>query len=112
MVFDTDSIPVRSELSFWMFIDTRTDNMPEPVLYIWDEEGRLQVKTKLESREVHDVTRQWARISADFDFVNSMRYQLVVKGKFITIDDLLIRPVGSNVLVKSGNSELFNNYPL
>ena len=112
MVYGADSVPVRSELSFWMFIDTRTDNMPEPILYIWDAEGRQQVKTKLENREVHDVTRQWARISADVEFVKGKRYKLVVKGKFITVDDLLIRPVGSNVLIKSGHSELFNNYPL
>jgi len=111
LTFDVDSVAVKSEISFWMYIDSRTDNMPEPVLHIWDDDDQLLAKTKLENREVHDIASHWARISAEIDLENGKRYQLLVKGKFITIDDLLIRPVGSNVLVKSSESELFNNFP-
>jgi len=112
LVFDADSVSVKSEISFWMYIDSRTDNMPEPVLHIRDENDQLLVKTKIENREVHDVSNHWARIAAIFDFEKGKRYQLVVKGKYITIDDLLIRPVDSDVLVKTPDSELFNNFPL
>jgi len=112
MTWTSDSASIKSEISFWVFIDTRTDNMPEPYLYIRDADKQLHAKTKLESREVHDVTRHWARVATEFDLHNGMRYQLVVKGKYITIDDLLIRPVGSHVLVKSGETELFNNFPV
>ncbi|MBL7113913.1 MAG: hypothetical protein ISS19_18385, partial [Bacteroidales bacterium] len=111
-VFEVDSVAWKSEISFWMFIDSRTDNMPQPVLYVWDEKGQLLVKTKFENRELHNVYSQWARLSADVDFEKGKRYQLVVTGKYITIDDLLIKPVNANVLVITADTELFNNYQL
>ncbi len=111
-VFDIDSVAGISEISFWMFIDSRTDNMPQPVLLTWDENDHFSKKTKIENREVHNVENHWARISTDFKFETGKRYQLVVKGKYITIDDLLIKPVDATVLVKTSDSELFNNYLL
>jgi hypothetical protein len=109
---DSYTLAGRSELSFWMYIDPRTDNMPEPVLYIRDENDQLLEKTKIENRKVHNVWNHWARISAEFEFEHGKKYQLVVKGKYITVDDLLIKSVHSNVLIKTADSELFNNYPL
>ena len=42
-----------------------------------------------------------------------MRYQLILQGKYITVDELLIRPAGSNVLVRRETDfDLFNNFPL
>ncbi len=51
------------ELSFWLYVDHRTDNMPTPELWQWDESGKQIQRERLNSREVHNVDGMWVRIS-------------------------------------------------
>jgi hypothetical protein len=101
------------ELSFWLYVDHRTASMPEAELHLWDGQDRHLKRIKLETREVHNVYDHWVRINYLISPESGIRYQLLLKGKFITVDDLLLRPEGSNVLVRhEGDFDLFNNFPL
>ena len=106
---DTGSI----DLSFWLFFDTRQYDMPQPILKVWDKQDKLLSEEKLNNRQVHDIYGSWIRISTQFETHQDYRYQLLIKGKRITADDLLIKPMGSNVLIKlSEGKELYNNFPI
>ena len=99
------------ELSFWLYVDHRKDNMPTPVLQQWDENNKLIHKEKLNSREVHNVDGMWVRISKNLIPDPGIRYELTVKGEYITIDDLLLKPVGARIMVRHENGDhLFDNY--
>jgi hypothetical protein len=68
-------------------------------------------KEKLNSREVHNVDGMWVRISKNLNPEPGIRYQLTVSGKFITIDDLLLKPSGARTMVRHENGDyLFDNY--
>jgi hypothetical protein len=94
------------ELSFWLYVDHRTDNMPRPELSMRDENGTLIQSERLNSREVHNVCGMWARIARQFIPEPGVSYQLTVSGKFITVDDLLVRPAGSRVMIRKENQDL------
>jgi hypothetical protein len=99
------------EISFWLYVDHRTDNMPTPELWQRDDEGKLLQKEKLNSREVHNVDGMWVRISKNLHPQPGIQYQLTIKGKFITIDDLLIKPAGTRILVRHDNGDrILDNY--
>ncbi len=101
------------ELSFWLYVDHRTDNMPTPELWQWDDGGQLIHKEKLNSREVHNVDGMWARVSTCLVPEEGTKYQLTIRGKYITVDDLLLRPGAARVLVRQENGELLmDNYRL
>jgi len=101
------------ELSCWVYVDHRTDNMPTPVLSLWDQENKLIYKEKLNSREVHNVDGMWVRISKNLNPEPGTRYKLTVKGKYITIDDLLLKPVDARIMVRhEGGDHLLDNYRL
>ncbi len=106
---DTGSV----DLSFWLFFDTRQYDMPQPILKTWDKQNNLVSEEKLNNRQVHDVYKSWVRISTNIEHHSDYRFQLIVKGKYITVDDLLLKPSESNVLIKApGGLELFNNFPI
>ena len=99
------------ELSFWLYVDHRTDNMPSPVLQQWDADNKLIHREQLNSREVHNVDGMWVRISKNLIPEPGIRYELTVSGKYITVDDLLLKPAGTMVLVRQENGDqLFDNY--
>ena len=101
------------ELSFWLYVDHRTDNMPTPELWQWNDTGKLIQKEKLNSREVHNVDGMWARVSTRVVPVEGTKYQLTIRGKYITVDNLLLRPSGARVLLRQENGELLlDNYRL
>lgn len=99
------------ELSFWLYVDHRIDNMPSPVLQQWDADDKLIQREQLNSREVHNVDGMWVRISKNLIPEPGIRYELTVSGKYITVDDLLIKPSASRFLVRQENGDqLFDNY--
>ena len=99
------------ELSFWLYVDHRTDNMPRPVLWLWDENDKLIHNERLNSREVHNVDGMWVRISKNLIPQPGIRYELTVTGKYITVDDLLLKPSGARIMVLQENGDyLFDNY--
>jgi len=99
------------ELSFWLYVDHRKDNMPQPVLWQWDKNNKLIHKEKLNSREVHNVDGMWVRISKNLTPEPGIRYELTVNGEYITIDDFLLKPVAARIMVRHENGDqLFDNY--
>lgn len=105
------TLPV--EISFWLYVDHRTDNMPAPELRMWDPGDRMVKREKLESRATHNVDGMWARIEYEVKPEAGIRYQLVIRGKYITVDDLLLKPAGSMVLINRGNGPtLLDNFRL
>jgi hypothetical protein len=99
------------ELSFWLYVDHRTDNMPVPELWFRDDNGRLILKEKLNAREVHNVDGMWVRISKKLIPEPGIRFELTVSGSYITVDDLLLRPVDTRFVVRQENGDqLFDNY--
>ena len=99
------------ELSFWLYVDHRKDNMPQPLLLQWDENNKLIHKEKLNSRAVHNVDGMWARISKNLVPDPGIRYELTVSGEYITIDDLLLKAVDARIIVRHENGDyLFDNY--
>jgi hypothetical protein len=92
-------VPV--EISFWLYVDHRTDNMPSPELWLLDGDGQLIRKEKIDSRSVHNVDGMWARISHVLVPEAGIRYRLNLRGKYITADDLLVAPAGARVLIRN-----------
>ena len=102
-----------ANLSFWLYFDTRRYDIPQPILKIWNQTGELISNTKLNNRQTHDVYQNWVRISTSFEAQKNFRYQLTIKGKYISIDDLLIKPARTNVLIRKPDGvDLFNNFAL
>ncbi len=101
-----------SEISFWMYVDTRKYSMPSAKLKLWNiKDNKLLEEIKLNTREIHNVYKQWVRISYTISLAEHVRYQIIIKGKYITVDDLLIKPVNCDVAVKLNNNDLlYNNF--
>jgi len=101
------------ELSFWLYVDHRTDNMPTPELWQWDSNNKLIHKEKINSHEVHNVDGMWVRISKEIVPEPGIKYQLTIRGKYITVDDLLVKPKDSRVMIRQKNGDhLLDNFRL
>jgi hypothetical protein len=101
------------KLSFWLYFDERMWGMPEADIYMLDEQGRRVQRTKIMTRETHNVFRDWVRVSIPFEPEPGAEYQFILKGRLMTMDDLLICPYDATVFVKAeADFDLFNNYPL
>lgn len=99
------------ELSFWLYVDSRHYDMPKATLNITNAGGENNEK-RLNTREVHNVYNHWIRVAEKIDLKPGDKIQLKVKGEFVSIDDLLLKPVSSTIVVEaSENFELFNNFP-
>jgi hypothetical protein len=101
------------ELSFWLFFDDRMYDMPQAKIHIYKSNGDFFKTIRLNNRHIHNVYNSWVRVEQKITIEEGLRYKLELNGKYITIDELLFRPVNSNVLTSdaSGN-QLFNNFPL
>jgi len=100
------------EISFWMYIDHRTYDMPKAVLKLRDSNNQQIESIKLETREVFNVYGKWARISTQIIPKPGITYQLTVRGEYITVDDVLVKPVHSHMFVKKTEGfSLFDNFP-
>lgn len=100
------------EISFWLFVDTRTDNMPEAIFYKLNKEGGQVERTKWNNREEHNIYGNWVRIDAEVSLTDEFNYRLEVTGKYISVDELLVQPKASNVFVENKDGiSLFNNFP-
>jgi len=106
-IFEGDTV----ELSYWLYVDHRTDNMPELELSILDPSEKELKRERIDTRTIHNSDGLWVRVSKTFVPEPGMIYRFRVKGKYITIDDLLVRPASVDVLIKKeGKAVLFNNF--
>jgi len=104
--------PGKYEISFWLYVDTRKYDMPKVTIRVTDADGNKRLEERLNTREIHDVYNHWIRVKKIFDLKPGNNVQLIVNGDYIGVDDILVRPVNSSVLVRAAdNFELFNNYP-
>jgi len=101
------------EISFWLYVDHRTHNMPTPVLVKWDENDKQIHREKLNSRGVHDVDGMWVRIEKNLVAKPGIRYQLTIGGKYISVDDLLVKTNSARTIVRHENGDhLVDNFRL
>ncbi len=94
------------DISFWLYVDSRTDNMPTPELWMWDKKNKLIRKDKLNSRAEHNVDGMWTRIDHNLTPEPGIRYQLTLRGKYITVDDLLVKPANARVVIRGEHGPL------
>jgi hypothetical protein len=53
----------------------------------------------------------WVRIETTLVPEPGIRYQLTIRGKYITVDDLLVKPAGASVAVRGPDGlSLFDNF--
>jgi len=101
-----------TELSFWFWFDERIYGMPEAWLERYDPAGVLKGRMKLDTRSTYDVFRRWVRVTQHFIKEKGYRYRLMVKGRYVTVDDLQVKPANVNVWIAAEPFGLFNNYPV
>lgn len=102
----------KTEISFWMYVDHRKSGMPHGRLSITDNEGKQLQYIRMNTREIHNVYDHWVRVSEIVDVKPGLNYQLKVKGDYISIDDMMIKPVDKDIFVKREDGfSLFNNFP-
>jgi len=105
--FDTTTY----ELSFWLYVDTRVYDMPKANLIVTKENGEKS-EQRLNTREVHNVYNHWIRVSTNINLKPGDRVQLKAKGKYVSIDDLLLKPKKAQIMIKVNDEfSLFNNFP-
>jgi len=99
------------DLSFWLYFDTRTCDMPQAIVHEIDQYNTAINSIILNTQTEHNVYKNWVRVNQKITLKPGIKYQLEIKGKFITVDDLLMKPEGSNVYIKtSDGKEMMNNF--
>ncbi|WP_372949209.1 ArnT family glycosyltransferase [Mariniphaga sp.] len=106
-------LPGEYELSFWLYLDTRRYNMPRAILTVTDGTGKTIHEKQLNTRSVNDVYQQWIRVSETIELQPEYQISLNIRRHFVTVDDILLKPLHSNVYIKKpGGLSLFNNFPI
>jgi hypothetical protein len=100
-----------SVFSFWLYFDVRATGVPDAHLDILNEKNEVIKSKYLFLREQHNVHNYWIRGSTVEDVKKGFSYQLRVAGKYISLDDLLVKPLSSEVLIQKKGIDLYNNYP-
>ena len=86
--------------------------MPDATIKLFDSDQHQLDKIRINTREVYNVYGKWVRISTQIKPKKGIRYQLTASGEYITVDDLLVKPVHSHVFVnKVDGFSLFDNFP-
>ena len=107
-----DFEPGKYELSFWLYVDSRKYDMPKAELKLFDDEGKQTYFQQLNTRQVYDTYNGWIRVSQEFEVNDQQTIQVLVKGDYVSVDNLLVKPADASVLVTTTTMKLFNNYPL
>ncbi len=101
------------EVSFWLYIEHRSDINPEIIFYQFNKKSGKQLKReKWNYRTKHDTYGKWVRVSEYITLSSDHNYRLDIKGELTSVDNLLVKPVGSSVYVDFDGEGFYNNYPL
>lgn len=108
--FSNDLAP-QIELSFWVYIDPDHQPMPHFLLEasdrdVWSQVGSLKVFDQT------DVWKNWVRISFQFDCPMGESIRLTSSNTPFIMDNLLLRPAATDVLLRSGEYLIYNNFLL
>lgn len=87
--------------------------MPRAVLIISDDTGKTILEKQLNTRSVNDVYQQWIRVSETIELHPGYHLSLNIRRHYVSVDDILLKPVDSNVFVeKPDGFSMFNNFPI
>ena len=99
--------------SAWLKIDLRKHGMPRIKYAATGVDGQTEGSTELDTRTIYDVYDGWARIEWSWTVDHpGLNHEFSVSGDYITIDHLIVRPSGSDILVKAGDITWFNGFPV
>lgn len=96
------------EISFWVYIDPSYSGMPRYSLTVVDDSGKERTVGPVDLRHLTEIDRGWARVN--ISPVEERSFKVMLHGKNITVDNLLIKPVSTQVMINVGTGSLFNNY--
>lgn len=98
------------EFSFWSHYNTDYISVTDGFIDILNAENEVVKSHFLNMREQHNVFNDWIRGSHLIDIKTGFSYRLRLHGKEVVVDDILVRPTASDVIVKHPKADLFNNY--
>ncbi|MFN0201005.1 MAG: hypothetical protein ACKVTZ_05765 [Bacteroidia bacterium] len=100
------------EFSIWVRLDVESNYLP--AIFIKQFQGDKQVNEMiLESKFATDICQNWVRLSAKFPiFTSGNRLFMEIEGKKLAFDNLLLRPVDTDVYlnIESDKKFVWNNY--
>ena len=103
---------IQLEVSFWVRIDRETNYLPALDIIQIDATGK-QHKSRFPMQDNHDIYEGWVRVRAEFvPISHAFKLVLQIKGKPLTLDNLMIRPVDKNIFSRSADGQIlmYNNY--
>ncbi|HPF51167.1 MAG TPA: hypothetical protein PK335_06305 [Draconibacterium sp.] len=106
-----DLKPGKYELSFWLYVDSRKYDMPKAEAKLFDAAGKQIFYNQLNTRQVYDTYNGWIRVVQELELNGDETVQLLINGDYISVDNLLVKPVDADVLESTSTMQLFNNYP-
>jgi hypothetical protein len=99
------------ELTFWVYFNQEEYDMPKPMFSEIDKYDFPIEQYLLNTREEHNVYNNWVRVDHVFEIKPGVKYQLMVSGQQISIDNLILKPLDKNVYLKFDNgAEMMNNF--
>lgn len=100
-------------LSLWVKADPRTDGFPVVYLQEYNPQGEQVNYYEVNPKFLTDVYQDFVSVKRYFYVSDSdNRFVCTVRGKYIGITSILIRPVNSHIFrpVAQGKSLMYNNY--
>jgi hypothetical protein len=100
------------DISFWTFFDSRTHGMPKLEYTILGSDQKVIVRKAVSLRTLFDVDAPWVRVSFQIEKqTKPVRLHIEMTGKYLSADNLLIKPENSRVGGKTFQEQkMFNNY--
>ena len=99
-------------VSFWAYTDASRFGGPKFYLKLEDAAGQKVSEQYQWTNTVYETQRGWQRIAFELD-VPAVATRLKLISNYdhpYYVDEVLIRPVGKNVLIDEGGGRLYNNY--
>ncbi len=111
VVLDTTLTSGNLEASFWVYIDPSYDGMP--VLEYLSGKGLSDLRSHgIQSIRANTaIYKNWVRVHQSL--TSDEHHRIILYGKDISIDNLMIKPVNKNVFIKTPRGiALYNNFVL
>ena len=109
----SDSANLPMEFSIWVRVIPECVGMPLFYFVQYDQNGKQVFYTDLTPAFSTDVIDEWLRFSYTFMLQNSgNRIQFYARGDKVAVDEMLIRPTISNVVINNGKEISLNNFPV
>lgn len=101
------------ELSFWLYIDHTPIDVMELELIEYDANGELLISKPINWRVNNSIIDQWIRIDNSLKLNIRTKYlALKFKTEDCVIDEVIIKPINTDIINKRNGKIIVNNYPL